>query len=120
MQNAEWKTRRDPPSLNSAFVILHSAFNPMPLIKSAHVPPGVAAFSMRDVENAAKMVLLRAQNKAEALLVAAQEQAEVLKGEGYQHGLEAGQHEGFTQGKEQGLKAGTQQALAEHKAAFTA
>jgi flagellar assembly protein FliH len=92
----------------------------MPLIKSAHVPPGVAAFSMRDVEDAAKRILLRAREQAEALLAEAQEQAEALKSEGYQHGLEVGHKDGLAQGHQQGTKAGTQQALAEHKPAFAA
>jgi flagellar assembly protein FliH len=92
----------------------------MPLIKSAHVPPGVAAFSMRDVENVAKGILLRAREQAEALLAEAQEHAESLRSDGYEQGLQAGERDGLAQGRQEGFKAGTQQALAEHKADFTA
>lgn len=92
----------------------------MGLIKSAHVPTSAAAFSMRDVENAAKGILLRARQQAEALLAAAQQEAEAMKERGYGDGLEAGGRDGLAHGEAEGAKAGAQQALAEHKAEFAA
>jgi flagellar assembly protein FliH len=90
----------------------------MPLIKSAHVPPGAASFSMRDIENHAKAILLRAREQAEALLVAAQQEGEAIKQQAYAEGLDEGRRDGQAQGLQDGTAAGAQQALAEHKADF--
>jgi flagellar biosynthesis/type III secretory pathway protein FliH len=91
----------------------------MPLIKSANVPTTVAAFSMRDVENAAKGILLRARQQAEALLAAAQQEADAMREQAYAEGLAAGQRDGVAQGQEAGAAAGAGQALAEHQAQLT-
>ena len=48
----------------------------MGLIKSADVPLSISAFSMQDVEAAAKTVLQRARAKADQLMAAAQTEAE--------------------------------------------
>src|SRR5215207_2884050 len=87
----------------------------MGLIKSANVPPGTASFSMRDIENHARAILLQAREQAEALLVEAQKEAGALKAQGYAEGLEEGRRDGQAQGELEGAQAGAQQALAEHQ-----
>jgi flagellar assembly protein FliH len=94
----------------------------MGLIKSTHTPSSLSPFSMRDVENHAKMILLRAQQQAEALLAAAQAEAAVLGSQAQAEGLAAGRAAGHAQGLEQGLKEGREQgtaaALEEHRTAL--
>jgi flagellar biosynthesis/type III secretory pathway protein FliH len=92
----------------------------MGLIKSANVPAAAATFSMRDIENHAKSILLRARQQAEALLVEAQQEAEALRVQANAEGREQGRREGLAQGKQEGARAGAAQALAEHKAQLTA
>lgn len=92
----------------------------MGLIKSANVPTTAAAFSMRDVENHAKAVLLRAREQAEGLLIEAQREAEGLKAEAQAQGLSEGRREGREQGLKDGAQAGAKQALAEHQSQLTA
>jgi len=87
----------------------------MGLIKSTAVP-AVSAFSMRDIENHAKTILLRARQQADQLLAAAQAEAEAMKTAARAEGLAQGQREGIALGTEQGRQAGQQQALAEHRA----
>jgi flagellar assembly protein FliH len=87
----------------------------MGLIKQSHVPSGVAAFSLRDVENHAKAMLVRAREQAEALLAAAQQEGEVIRQQAYEEGLVEGRRDGRKQGELEGTKAGAQQALAEHQ-----
>jgi flagellar assembly protein FliH len=91
----------------------------MGLIKSQDVPLSVSAFSMVDVEAAAKQILQRARAKSDQIVAAAHEDAqrtrEEAKIEGFAEGKKAGQAEGFEAGK----KAGHAQALAEHSAAMT-
>src|SRR2546421_11847924 len=91
----------------------------MGLIKQLNTPPSVAPFSMRDIENQARAVLLRAREQAEQLLAEAQAEGERLKAQAKVQGLAEGRAEGLTRGTEQGKKAGHQQALSEHNAAFT-
>jgi flagellar assembly protein FliH len=88
----------------------------MGLIKAQHVPLSASPFSMADIEDAAKRVLLRARQQAEQLLAAAQEEGEKIKAAAKVEGMAEGIREGTAQGMEQGKKAGQQQALAEHKA----
>jgi flagellar assembly protein FliH len=92
----------------------------MPVIKSPNVPAAAASFSMRDIENHAKTILLRARERAEALLAEAQREAEALKAEAHAAGVAEGRRDGLAQGKQEGAKAGAAQALAEHKAQLTA
>jgi flagellar assembly protein FliH len=87
----------------------------MGLIKQSHVPSSVAAFSLRDVENHAKLMLVRAREQAEALLAAAQQEGDVIRGQAYEEGLIEGRRDGLKQGELEGTKAGAQQALAEHQ-----
>src|SRR3954449_6900651 len=91
----------------------------MGLIKQANTPPSVAPFSMKDIENQARAILLRARQQAEQLLAAAQEQGEQLKQEAKALGSAEGKAEGLARGLEEGKNTGHQQALNEHKAAMT-
>jgi flagellar assembly protein FliH len=86
----------------------------MGLIKSTHVPANAVAFSMRDIENHAKAILMRAREQAEALLVAAQQEGETFKTQAYAEGLEQGRADGRRQGQQEGATTGAQQALAAH------
>jgi flagellar assembly protein FliH len=87
----------------------------MGLIKSANVPPGTASFSMRDIENHARAILMQAREQAEALLAEAQKEAGNLRAQGYAEGLEEGRRDGRAQGELEGAQAGAQQALSEHQ-----
>lgn len=91
----------------------------MALIKAQHAPPSLQPFSMKDVEDAAKRVLLRARMQAEQLLVAAQKEAEALKEMARVEGMAEGLQEGHAKGLAQGLEAGRTQALGEHQQQLT-
>lgn len=96
----------------------------MGLIKSTHAPSSLSPFSMRDVEEHAKRILLRAQQQAEALLSAAQAEAAVLGTQARADGLATGRATGYAEGLEKGLAEGRAQgtaaALEEHRAALSA
>lgn len=91
----------------------------MGLIKATEAPPTLAAFSMKDIEAAARTILMRAQRKAEQIIAAAQTEAEQLKRQALTAGFAEGQRQGVTQGTEEGRKSGHAQALAEHSAAMS-
>jgi flagellar assembly protein FliH len=69
---------------------------------------------MRDIENHAKAILIRAREQAEALLAAAQQEGESLKQQAYAEGLDEGRRDGRKQGADDGAKSGAAQAFAEH------
>jgi flagellar assembly protein FliH len=92
----------------------------MGLIKYSNVPTSAAPFSMRDIENQARGILLHAREQAEALLAEAQQEGEHLKAQAYAAGLEEGRRDGRKQGELEGAKAGAQQALAEHQEQLSA
>ena len=87
----------------------------MGLIKAPHVPLSASPFSMADIEDGARRILLRARQQADQLLAAAQTEAEQLKAEAHVNGLAEGMREGMARGMEQGCKAGEQQALGEFR-----
>jgi flagellar assembly protein FliH len=87
----------------------------MGLIKSSNVPTTTSPFSLRDVENHAKAMLVRAREQAEALLASAQQEGDILRQQAYEEGLVEGRRDGRKQGELEGTKAGAQQALAEHQ-----
>jgi flagellar assembly protein FliH len=87
----------------------------MAVIKSSNVPTTTSPFSLRDVENHAKAMLVRAREQAEALLAAAQQEGDVIRGQAYDEGLAEGRRDGRKQGELEGTKAGAQQALSEHQ-----
>src|SRR5438270_5625473 len=88
----------------------------MGIIKSTNTPMSIAPFSMKDIENHAKTLLLRARQQADQLLAAVRTEAEQLKSAAKSEGLAEGQRLGHAQGMEAGKKAGQQQALDEYRA----
>jgi flagellar assembly protein FliH len=90
----------------------------MGLIKSPDVPISVMAFSMQDIEKAAKGVLTRARRQADELVNAARIEAEQIKQQAKTSGIAEGQKQGHSAGFEEGKKTGHAQALAEHSAAM--
>lgn len=87
----------------------------MGLIKSERAPSSLVPFSMRDIENHARQILLRARKQAEDLLAAAQVEAEALKKGAHVEGLIEGRAEGLAKGLEDGRKSGHTQALNENR-----
>jgi flagellar assembly protein FliH len=91
----------------------------MPVIKSQNSPSGLMPFSMKDIEQQARAILLRAQQRAEQLIAQAQVAGEELKVAAVAQGRQEGRAQGLSEGKTEGAKAGHQQALNEHKQQFT-
>jgi len=91
----------------------------MPVIKSIDAPSNLVPFSMKDIEAAARGILLRARQQAEQLLTEAQIAASELKDKAMAEGIVEGRFEGMSKGTEEGTKLGKQQALAEHKDQLT-
>src|SRR5438105_3822746 len=87
----------------------------MAVIKSNNAPPTLSPFSMKDIEEQAKAILLRARSRAEQLLAQAQQQTEIIKTRGHVEGQAEGKKAGFAQGLEEGRKSGEQAALNEHR-----
>jgi flagellar assembly protein FliH len=91
----------------------------MGLIKSANAPTTLSPFSLKDVEEHARLILLRTRGRAEQLLIEAQAEGEKIKAQAKADGHAEGSRAGFAEGTAAGQKAGHQQALAEHGAALT-
>jgi flagellar assembly protein FliH len=91
----------------------------MGLIKSANAPTTLSPFSLKDVEEHARLILLRARGRAEQLLIEAQAEGEKLKAQAKAQGHAEGIKAGLAEGTAAGQKGGHQQALAEHNAALT-
>jgi len=91
----------------------------MGLIKATSAPPSLVPFSMRDVEEQAKALLLRARQAAERFLSEAQREGEEIRKRAHADGLAEGLREGLTLGTDQGYKAGRQEALEEHREALS-
>lgn len=85
----------------------------MGLIKSAQAPIALPPFSMRDVEQHAHVLLVRARRAAETLLAEAQKEAQTLKEQAHAQGLKEGRQEGMNLGLTEGRAAGEKAALAE-------
>lgn len=83
----------------------------MGVIKSSSAPPKLQAFSMRDVEAQAALLMARAKAKAEEMLNAAIAEGEKHKAEQAKLGMEEGRKVGYAQGVEEGRKAGHAEAL---------
>ena len=88
----------------------------MAVIKAQHAPASLQPFSMKDVEEAARGILLRARRQAEQLLAAAQQEGEALKEQARADGTREGFEQGFAEGAQQGAESGRQQAMEEHRA----
>jgi flagellar assembly protein FliH len=91
----------------------------MGLLRANQVPTAAVAFSMTDVEEAAKRVLLKAKLQAENLIAAAMEEAELLKEQAKQEGTREGFDHGHAEGIKHGQEAGRQQAFDQHAAELT-
>jgi flagellar assembly protein FliH len=91
----------------------------MPIIKSINAPSNLSPFSMKDIEQQARAILLRAQQQAEQLVTEAQITGGELKDKAIAEGIVEGRKEGLRQGVEEGKRLGQQQALAEHKQQLT-
>lgn len=88
----------------------------MGLVKASVVPTGLATFSMRDVEDQARAMLLRSRQAADRLIAEAQREAVELKRAARAQGFAEGRTEGLARGAEEGRAAGEKQALEEHRA----
>ena len=91
----------------------------MGLIKSNAAPPSLTPFSMRDVEDQARALLVRARQTAEKLLAAAQREGEQIKARAFTEGLEEGRQQGAERGAEEGRAAAMRTALEENRAALS-
>ena len=91
----------------------------MPVIKSENAPPTLSPFSMRDIENQAHAIIVRAKQQAARILVEAQRIAEEMKQKAAEQGTVEGRAVGLQEGTAQGREVGTQQALQEHRDALT-
>src|SRR6187399_1029267 len=87
----------------------------MGVIKSNNAPASLSPFSMRDIENQAKAILLRAQQRADQILAAAQTEGVQIRQNAYDQGFAAGNEDGLKKGTEDGKTAGRQAALSEQK-----
>jgi len=87
----------------------------MGLIKSTDAPSTLTPFSMRDVEEQAKGLLLRARQAAERLLAEAQREGQEIRRRAHAEGLADGLTEGLARGIDEGRRAGEQQALEENR-----
>src|SRR5688500_8660313 len=92
----------------------------MGVIKSGDSPFVVQPYSMKDIENTARAILLRARQKAEQTIAEAREEADNLKRQATVVGIAQGRQEGFAKGRQEGIKAGRDEAYAEQKAQLTA
>jgi len=91
----------------------------MGLVKASSAPAGLTTFSMRDVEDQAKALLLRGRQTAERLIAEAQREAAELKKAAHAQGSAEGRRDGLAKGTEEGRAAGQKQALEEHRAQLT-
>jgi flagellar assembly protein FliH len=91
----------------------------MGLIKSTAAPPSLTPFSMRDVEDQARALLVGARRTAERLLAEAQREGEAIRKRAHAEGLAEGMDEGLNRGVEEGRAAGKQAALEEHRSGLT-
>jgi flagellar assembly protein FliH len=92
----------------------------MGVLRATNLPSTAQAFSMSDVEEAAKRVLLKAKLQAERLIDAAMKEAEQLKAQARQEGAREGFEDGHAEGIQHGIEAGRQQAFEKHSAELTA
>lgn len=91
----------------------------MGLIKAGQTPSALAMFSMKDIEEQARILLLRARKQADMVLAEARQQAEQLKNQAAAEGSRQGRQEGLAAGIEQGRQSGHDQALSEHRDGLT-
>src|SRR5690606_3537403 len=90
----------------------------MGLIPKQNAPANLVPFSMKDIEQAARQMLLRARAQADQIVAAARAEGEALKKAMHAQGLAEGRTQGHAEGREQGRKQGFEQALMEHRQHF--
>ncbi len=90
----------------------------MGLIPKQNAPANLVPFSMKDIEQAARQMLLRARAQADQIVAAARAEGEALKKAMHAQGLAEGRKQGHAEGLEQGRKQGFEQALMEHRQHF--
>jgi flagellar assembly protein FliH len=83
----------------------------MGLIKSSVAPSKLQAFTMKDVEAHAALLVARAKAKADQILAEATAAGERLKAEAQKLGAAEGRTAGYAQGLEEGRKAGHAEAI---------
>jgi len=86
------------------------------VIKSNNAPTTLSPFSMKDIEEQARSMLVRARARAEQLIADAQRQGEILKTRAHLEGQAEGRKTGHAKGFEEGRNAGEEAALNEHRA----
>lgn len=91
----------------------------MGLIKSNLAPLKLSTFSMADIEQQARGMLLRARQEADQILAAAKAEGETLKRQMAEKGHVEGKAAGLAQGREEGKNLGEAAAIAENKAKLT-
>jgi len=74
---------------------------------------------MKDIEEQARAILLRARGRAEELIKEGQAQGEIIRTRAALEGMAQGKKAGFEQGSAEGRKSGHESALAEHRAKLT-
>ena len=91
----------------------------MAVIKSTQAPLSLSPFSLADIEDAGRRILLRARKQADQLLAQAQKEAAAMRAVATTQGAEIGRRDGHAAGLAQGKTEGHSQALAEHREGFT-
>jgi flagellar assembly protein FliH len=91
----------------------------MGLIKSPDIPLSVSVFSMRDIEAAARSLLLRARRQADQIIAEGKTEAERIRQRAHKAGQSEGYEQGRAEGFEEGKNAGHAEALSAHTAAMT-
>jgi flagellar assembly protein FliH len=87
----------------------------MGLIKANAAPCSAVPFSMRDIENQARVLLQSARAQADQILAAAAAEGDQLKAKAHAKGLADGKIAGQAEGLELGRRQGHDAALAEHR-----
>lgn len=87
----------------------------MGLIPRQNAPTNVVPFSMKDIEQAARQMLLRARAQADQILTAAKAEGEALKQAMQAQGLAEGRKQGHAEGLAEGQKQGFEKALTENR-----
>lgn len=89
----------------------------MPLLKpNSPQAANVTSFSLRDVERAARQMLIDARTQADQVLGQARVDAERIRSAARDDGIAQGRLEGRRQGIEEGRTLGRQEALEQHRA----
>ena len=91
----------------------------MGVVRATNLRTTPQSFSMSDVEEAAKRVLLKAKLQAERLIEAAMKEGEQLKDNAHQEGARQGYEDGHAEGRPQGYEAGRKEAFDKHSAELT-